>query len=92
MRTAHRYNTVQLDPQRHSDGVRLFMEFFDVRPKRPDLAFLQEIIERFAAIPYENISKIIKLNSLWEAETKIRLPGEIIDEHISFRLGGPAFR
>lgn len=55
------------------------------------MALLQEIIEKFATIPYENISKIIKLNNLWEAETKIRLPEEIMGGHISNRLGGTCF-
>ena len=83
--------TIQLNPGLHSDGVHLFMDHFSLSQKRPMLKFLQEIIERFASIPYENLSKIIKLNTLWDAETKIRLPEEIIDEHIALHLGGTCF-
>ena len=82
---------MKLDPLHHGDGVRLFMDFFGVRRKNPDMKFLQEIVGQFAALPYENISKILKLNSFWDAGAKIRLPEEIIDGHISFRLGGTCF-
>lgn len=82
---------VQLDPQKHRDGVRLFMDFFSLRHKRPELSLLQEIIERFSCLPYENISKIIKLNGLWESQSKIRMPEEIIDGHIASHLGGTCF-
>lgn len=80
-----------LDPLKHGDGVRHFMDFFSLHQKKPEAAFLQEIIERFSSLPYENISKIIKLNGFWESETKIRLPEEIIDDHITSHLGGTCF-
>ncbi|UCE20062.1 MAG: arylamine N-acetyltransferase [Gemmatimonadota bacterium] len=80
-----------LDPQRHTDGVRAFMDYFGLPHKEPGLRFLEEILVQFSKIPYENISKIIKLNNLWDAETKIRFPEEIIDDHISYRLGGTCF-
>lgn len=89
--TSDKNTTIRLDPRLHSEGVHLFMDHFDLSRRRPELKFLQEIIERFATIPYENISKIIKLNNLWNAPTKIRLPEEIIDEHITLRLGGTCF-
>jgi len=55
------------------------------------LRTLQKILEKFAAIPYENISKIIKLSQTWENEQKIRLPEEVIDDHANFHLGGTCF-
>ena len=91
LKTTDKNPPIHLDPHLHSDGVLTFMDFFDLRQKKPELLFLREIIMRFATIPYENISKIIKLNSNWDSETKIRLPEEIIDEHISFHLGGTCF-
>jgi arylamine N-acetyltransferase len=83
--------SILLEPHQHDEAVRLFMSHFDLRLRRPELSFLQEIIEHFAAIPYENISKIIKLNQHWDAESKLRLPEEIINDHISFHLGGTCF-
>ena len=87
----HEDPKLKLDPQHHTDGFRAFMDYFELPHKKPALFVLKEIIEQFSTIPYENISKIIKLNNLWDAETKIRFPEEIIDDHISSRLGGTCF-
>ncbi len=88
----HRYDvSILSDMDRHADAVRQFMDYFDMAGKRPDLSYLGQIISRFATIPYENISKIIKLNRLWDADAKVRLPGEIIDDHIALHLGGTCF-
>lgn len=67
------------------------MAFFKLQRKRPDLSFLQEILLHFANLPYENLSKIIKLNKAWDYENKIRLPEEVIEDHISHKLGGTCF-
>ena len=83
--------SIRLDPHRHSDGAHLFVDYFDLHLRGPKFSFLQEIIEQFATIPYENISKIIKLNTHWDEQEKIRLPEEIIHEHISRNLGGTCF-
>jgi arylamine N-acetyltransferase len=80
-----------LDPTIHKDGVYYFMDFFRLGAKNPELSFLQEILEYFSTIPYENISKIIKLNQAWDSPEKIRLPEEVMDEHIACKLGGTCF-
>jgi len=90
--TIRRYDaSVLSDMDRHADAVGQFQEYFDIPVKRPDLVHLGQIISRFATIPYENISKIIKLNKHWDADAKMRLPGEIIEDHISLHLGGTCF-
>lgn len=80
-----------LDHSAHFDGVQHFMDFYRLRAKSPQFSFLQEILEDFANIPYENLSKIIKLNKAWDAQDKIRLPEEVIEDHVTFRLGGTCF-
>ena len=71
--------------------VRQFMSYFALAEKRPDLVFLTEIIQRFTSFPYENISKIIKFNHNFDNETKIRLPEEIMEDHLDYNLGGTCF-
>jgi arylamine N-acetyltransferase len=80
-----------LDVSQHRDGVQRFMRYFSLRSQRPDLAYLQAIIEQYMHIPYENISKIIKLNQRFKDTHKIRLPEEIIEDHMQFHLGGTCF-
>ncbi len=82
---------IQLLPENFQDSVRIFNDFFKLKIKRPDLNSLRKILDKFSTIPYENISKIIKLSQHWDDETKIRLPDEVIDEHANFRLGGTCF-
>jgi len=80
-----------LDISQHRDGVHRFMKLFSLKSRHPDLYYLQAIIEKFTHLPYENISKIIKLSQNFNADTKIRLPEEIIEDYMRFHLGGTCF-
>ncbi len=82
---------ITLDPMARYCGVTCFMDFFKLQRKRPDLISLQKILLHFANLPYENLSKIIKLNNNWDSENKIRLPEEVIEDYISHKLGGTCF-
>lgn len=82
---------IYLIPENHSESVRYFCEFFKLKKSSATLATLQEILEKFATIPYENISKIIKLSRSWESDQRLRLPEEVMDDHANFRLGGTCF-
>lgn len=82
---------IVLLPERHGESVRYFQEFFQLQLGRPDLPTLQKILQKFATIPYENISKIIKLSRSWEEENRLRLPEEVMADHANFRLGGTCF-
>ncbi len=82
---------ILLDLTAHHNGVECFLDFFKLQRKRPDLTSLQEILLHFANLPYENLSKIFKLNHHWDSENKIRLPEEVIEDYISNKLGGTCF-
>ncbi|MDZ7264298.1 MAG: arylamine N-acetyltransferase [candidate division KSB1 bacterium] len=84
-------NMIHLIPEQHSDSVRYFCEYFGLLSGAPNLATLQKILEKFATIPYENISKIIKLSRSWESDQRLRLPEEVMDDHANFHLGGTCF-
>jgi arylamine N-acetyltransferase len=82
---------IQLLPENFSDSVLYFNDFFKLKIQRPDLNALKKILEKFATIPYENISKIINLSNNWNNDKKIRLPDIVIDGHTKFHLGGTCF-
>jgi len=85
--------TLILDPKQHDEGVRLFLKHYNISPHhQPALAVLQKILASFSHLPYENLSKIIKFHrhGAHEAE-RLRLPEEVIEEHLRFRLGGTCF-
>jgi len=79
-----------LDISQHSAGVKQFMKYFCLQEGRPELSYLQAIVKQFTHLPYENISKIIKLEQNFN-DKKIRLPEEIIDDHQRWNLGGTCF-
>ncbi len=81
----------KLIPKNFTDSVLNFNDFFKLKIQRPDLLSLKKILEKFATIPYENISKIINLSNNWKNDQKIRLPDTVINEHAQFHLGGTCF-
>jgi len=82
---------IQLIPENFFDSADYFCVFFHLNIYNPDLFSLKKILEKFATIPYENISKIIKLSHNWHSDQKLRLPDIVIDEHAKFHLGGTCF-
>ncbi len=84
-------NSTKLDPFDHAAGVRQFFEFYNIKRQAPSLAFLGEILTHYAKLPYENISKIVKLHKNYTSPDRIRLPNEVIDDHTAYHLGGTCF-
>jgi arylamine N-acetyltransferase len=82
-----------LDPKQHGEGVRLFSKHYGILSgRRSDLELLRQILAGFANLPYENLSKIIKFHHYGENATqRLRLPEEVIEEHMRRRLGGTCF-
>jgi arylamine N-acetyltransferase len=81
-----------LDPFQHGEGVQHFLKNFQLASQPPSLAFLHKIISAFSNLPYENLSKILKLNRFGENErARLRLPEEIFEDHLRFHTGGTCF-
>jgi arylamine N-acetyltransferase len=89
----HKYNNpeVQLNPSGHPQAARHFLAHFGLVSRSPDRAFLERILDAFARIPYENISKILKLNHHFTTPEHLRLPEEVVEEHIRHNFGGTCF-
>jgi arylamine N-acetyltransferase len=80
-----------LDPAIHSSSVQTFMQASGLPSGHPGLDLLQKIVAAFSQFPYENISKIIKLNQHLDEPYPIRLPEEVIEDHLHAGLGGTCF-
>jgi arylamine N-acetyltransferase len=85
--------SVIFDSAQHYNGVRIFLKHFDISPRRhPTMTLLREVLAGFSHLPYENLSKIIKFWRYGESETqRLRLPEEVIDDHLRSHLGGTCF-
>lgn len=80
-----------LDPRVHRDGAAAFMKAAGLQKSRPELELLEKIVEAFSRYPYENVSKIIKLSRHLDEPHPIRLPGEVVEDHLRAGLGGTCF-
>jgi arylamine N-acetyltransferase len=83
--------SIILDPGSHGESVQGFLRFFDLPDKDPSTAYLEQILTFYARLPYENISKIIKLRKDFTSPERLRLPEEVMDDHARFHLGGTCF-
>jgi arylamine N-acetyltransferase len=79
-----------LNPQQHYEAAEQFATYFQIRSAQPNLIQISQILQKFAQLPYENLSKIIKLNQHWDLDPH-RQPAEIIEDHLQNRLGGTCF-
>ncbi len=80
----------ELDTRKHTQSVEHFQKMFNLDISEASLENITKILRHFARLPYENLSKIIKLNQNWDSH-HFRLPEEVIDGHDRFRLGGTCF-
>lgn len=84
--------TTKILDRDHQYAVKSFLDYYALRRQSPELDFLKEILHHFSNLPYENISKIIKHHQIAEIRLdKIRLPDQVIHEHMEMHLGGTCF-
>ncbi len=75
----------------HKDVVYLFLERNNLLDIKPDLTNLTKILYSFSKIPYENISKILKLNEGKGELDRLRLPEELYINYLENNLGGTCY-
>ena len=75
----------------YSSATRRFLTHFQLRREGPDLEFLSRLVRAFAQLPYENLTKIIKNSRERDPTRKLRMPDEVIEEHIRYGTGGTCF-
>lgn len=78
-------------PPSDSAALSLFLEHFTVRRILPPEELLREAASAFSRIPYENLTKLIKLEEAGSAEGARRFPREVLADHISLGAGGTCF-
>lgn len=71
--------------------VDAFLYFYHLKRENPSIKYLTDIYTAFFHIPYENLTKIIKSQSVKSAPEIFRLPDELINDHLRMRLGGTCY-
>ena len=71
--------------------VNDFLYFYHLTRKEPSIKYLTEIYTAYFHIPYENLTKIIKFNTVSDERKRLRMPDELIQDHLRMRLGGTCY-
>jgi arylamine N-acetyltransferase len=71
--------------------VRRFLERYALVPGKADLAFLSELVRAYSALPYENVTKILKDSRGIGFAQKFRLADEVFEDHLRWNTGGTCF-
>lgn len=80
-----------IETVRGDEAARIFLDHAGVCPAARDMAFLRQVALGFSRIPYENISKIIKTAGSDDPREALRLPTEVVVDHIEKGFGGTCF-
>jgi arylamine N-acetyltransferase len=68
-----------------------FLDHWGIRPEQGDRALLHRLGQAFAALPYENLTKLIKKHRLPPGPARRRLPAEVLADHLEQGTGGTCF-
>jgi len=77
-----------INPRNHWNGADLFCDLYQVSRQEEGFYLLRDILKGFSHFPFENLSKIIKLQ---RSGPHIRLPVEVMEDHKEMGLGGTCF-
>ena len=72
-------------------AVMLFLQHFGLSLGTDPLTLLRQIVQSFARLPYENLSKIIRAAKSETVTEAIPTPTQIVTEHIWWGTGGTCF-
>lgn len=80
-----------LDPRLYLEALEIFRQLHPLPTGPPDMGKITDILKVFSHIPYENLSKIIKLHAHFDSYQRLRLPHEVLADHLRHSLGGTCF-
>jgi arylamine N-acetyltransferase len=80
-----------LDPPQDRSLLDLFLARFGLCADQSPRRLLREMAAAFTALPYENLTKIIKEDEAQAAPRARRQPAEVLADHIRHGAGGTCF-
>ena len=69
------------DPEPESPALAAFVKHFRLQPATPGEALVENVATAFSAIPYENLTKVLRQDQAGGGAAR-RGPEEVIGEHI----------
>jgi len=71
--------------------VEYFEELFGLKAREPSLEHLTRVTEKFSLIPYENLTKIVRVASVDDTDQLLRQPGDVLSDFNRYGAGGTCF-
>jgi arylamine N-acetyltransferase len=68
-----------------------FCQRYGIDPFSPESDRIVSIARAFSSLPYENLTKIIKADAVVGPRSAMRLPDEVIGDHLRWGTGGTCF-
>ncbi|MCD4655221.1 arylamine N-acetyltransferase, partial [bacterium] len=68
-----------------------FENLFQITNETQSLDQLEQIAGKFALIPYENLTKIVRSNQEKDPEKRLRMPEEVLMDYTRYGTGGTCF-
>lgn len=76
---------------RDTDLLSRFCARFGINRESPKIALVNQIAATFARLPFENLTKIIKADSVTSPSSAMRYPDEVIGDFLKWGTGGTCF-
>lgn len=80
-----------VDVDRYADAVREFLKLAKLARVRPDANGLGRLLEAFRRLPFENLTKIIRVGEVDDPERLPRMPDTVLADHLDRGTGGTCF-
>ncbi len=68
-----------------------FFTKYAIHPGKEPLAVIGQCAKAFSALPYENLTKIIKSDGVLSPKSALRFPEEVLADHLKWGTGGTCF-
>lgn len=72
-------------------AIRNFLDKYRLETTSADVLHLQAIGAAFSHLPYENVTKILKESRSAGSINKLRMAGEVLEDHLLWNTGGTCF-
>ncbi len=71
--------------------LRRFFIRYGIDTAAPEIILINSIANAFSMLPYENLTKIIKADGVISPRSAMRLPDEVLADHLKWGTGGTCF-
>ena len=76
---------------RDSELLGRFCARFGIDPQAPKIALINQLASAFSSLPFENLTKIIKADSVTSPSSAMRHPDEVVGDFLKWGTGGTCF-